>query len=734
MNFSRSLSAVLIGAAVAIVQPQLAAALTPVEVKAITKEFTVRIGGDGSGTGVIFDHKGDTYFVLTNRHVVSTDGRYEIQTNDGSVYPVYRSQELPGLDLAVLQFTSNKNYRTANFGNSDQIAEKMTVYVAGWPADLLPGISERSYGFTVGSILRREPRPDQGYALVYDNEALPGMSGGPIIDENGRVVGINGRSEANSGTVVRKGIPINTFLTARNNPRPSVPQTTATAPRQRKAEDFISLGGAKANKKDYQGAIADYTQALQISPNNPDAYYRRGYIYNNIKNYQAALEDFNQVVRLSPKNTSAYAYRGFVRLQMKDYQGAMSDSEQAIRLDPNFGYGYAVRAFARFAQGDKSGAIADFDQTIQRLPNVAEAYGLRGLARAELPDKPGAIADLQKAADLFQRRGGQNDPNYQNVLNKIRELQGNGSVSQPATTSNQGNTQSAIASANVAIARNPNDANAYFNRSVVRYQQGDKQGALQDLNQVTRINPKSSRAWFFQGGVLQELGRNEEAVASYDRAIQANNEWGKVSPADTYLNRGSIRSDRGDYREAIADLDQVIRLNPKNAVAYAVRGLTHQRQGKHQAAIADFNQAARIDPNNAIAYFARGLSYHIQGDYQGAAVAYEKAIALDAKYFSALDNLGFTKYELGDVEGAIGQWQAAIAINSTSADPQLGLAVALYTKGDSERGLAMAEAAIRLDKRFADVKFLKKNLWGDRILADTQKLLQNPRMRSLSSQ
>lgn len=707
MNFSRSLSAVLIGAAVAIVQPQFAVALTPVEVKAITKEFTIRIGGDGSGTGVIFDHKGDTYFVLTNRHVVSNDGRYEIQTNDGSVYPVYRSQELPGFDLAVLQFTSNKNYRTANFGNSDQITEKTTVYVAGWPGDPLPGTNERSYEFTIGSILRREPRPDQGYALVYDNEALPGMSGGPVLDENGRVVGINGLADANSGTVVRKGIPINTFLTARDNPRPSMPQTIATAPPQRKSEDFISLGGAKANRKDYQGALVDYTQAIRINPNNPDAYYQRGVANNQLKNYQAALEDFNQVLRLNPKNAFAYTYRGIARVGLKDYQGALADSDQIIRLDPNptnYTLAYILWAGAHIGLGQKQEATADLQ---------------KAQAQLKILQSQRASADSQKGS---------------NQLNSVRKTAGNGSASQPTTTSNQGNTQSAIAAANVAIASNSNDANAYLHRAAAFYKQGDKQKSLQDLNQVTRINPRSSLAWTFQGGVLQELGRNEEAVASYDRAIQANNEWGKVSPADAYLSRGVLRSDKGDYQGAIADLEQVIRLNPKNAVAYAVMGLTHQRQGKHQAAIADFNQAARIEPNNAIAYFARGLSYHIQGDYQGAAVAYEKAIALDAKYFSALDNLGFTKYELGDVEGAIGQWQAAIAINSTSADPQLRLAVALYSKGDQERGLAMAEAAIRLDKRFADVKFLKKNLWGDRILADTQKLLQNPKMRSLSSQ
>ncbi|MFN6568614.1 tetratricopeptide repeat protein [Dendronalium sp. ChiSLP03b] len=884
MNFARSLPVILVGAAVVLLKPQVALSLTPVEVNNIAQTVTVRIDGDGIGSGVIFERKGETYFVLTNRHVVSKDGRYEIHTQDGGKYPVYYSKELPGLDLAVLQFNSNKSYPIANLGNSDQIREGMTVYVVGW-ADRLPGIDERSYQFTDGSIRSRLKNPDEGYALVYNNEAIPGMSGGPVLDENGRLVGINGRAtqpEEKTGTVLRLGIPINTFLAARNNLQPvtasspttplqpgvrpniatagqSNPREKVTATRQRTAEDFISLGGAKADKGDYKGAIADYNQALQISPNNPDAHFRRGAAYNELKDYPAALKNFEQVIRLSPKNAIAYAYRGFVRAQLKDYQGALADGNKAISLNdtnsPNSALGYAVRGSANFALEDYKQAIADFDQLIQRFPNRHEPYGLRGdahralkdykqafadynqalsflefsgigirlndeqnqgltitqvndnspasqggvkvgdrllaidgkptlkmkvadasklirgeegttitlrikrqgrsdfdlklnrilisdpkaaeiyknraIARAGLEDKQGAIADLQKAADLYQKQG--QTAESQTILKALRQLQDIPSTSQPATTSNQADPQTIIVAANEAIARNPQDASAYTRRAAGRYQQGDKQRALDDLNQATRFNSKHSLALAFRGDVLRELGRNEEAITSYSRAIEANSEWGSASVADVYLNRANIYSDRGDYRRAIADYDRVLRLNPKSAVAYALRGLVYQRQGKSKAALSDFNQAARIDQNNAVAYFARGLSYQLQGDYQGALAAYEKATVQDAKLLAAVNNLGLIKYELQDIEGAIRQFQAAIEIDSKSAEPQLALATALYAKGDRKQALELAQAALRLDNRFANIEFLKKNLWGDRIIADAQKLLQNPQIRALPS-
>jgi tetratricopeptide (TPR) repeat protein len=439
MNFGRYLPAVLMGATVVVVQPQVALGLTATQVSNLAKEFTVLIGGDGVGSGVIFDRQGDTYYVLTNQHVVANDGRYEIQTPDKRRYPVYRSQELPGLDLAILQFTSSKNYRLANLGNSDQIQEGMTVYVVGW-ADSLPGItSERTYQFTEGKIRTRLQKSEDGYGLVYNNEAIPGMSGGPVLDEKGRVVGINGRADTEvrkDGTLVanlRLGIPINTFLaTRKNSPSANTPQkpatnvatskTTPVTSRKITAESLISLGGAKAKRGDYQGAITDYNQALKLSPNNSDAFYQRGRAYSNQKNYQAALEDFNQVIRLSPKNSFAYAFRGHLRVQLGDFQGGIADGNQAIRLEPKSGAGYVVRGAGRFFLKDQQGALADFDRLIKLLPDNPRAYIVRANARKSSGDKQGALADYQKAAALFKQQGDENG--YQSAVSEIKELQG----------------------------------------------------------------------------------------------------------------------------------------------------------------------------------------------------------------------------------------------------------------------------------------------------------------------
>ncbi|YAG11973.1 hypothetical protein NSTC745_01241 [Nostoc sp. DSM 114161] len=214
MKLSDGLAVLFCSAAIVIVQPQIATGLTISEINSIAQEITVRIDGANTATGVIIERQGNTYKVLTNAHVVQQEGSYTIQTNDGQKHTIdySRVRLLPHVDLATLQFTSSRNYRVAAQSNSDQIIEGKTVYVAGW-AGRLPGIDERTYQFTNGTIRARLQNPDQGYALVYNNEAVPGMSGSPMLDENGRLIGINGRatSEKITGTILRLGIPIKTY-------------------------------------------------------------------------------------------------------------------------------------------------------------------------------------------------------------------------------------------------------------------------------------------------------------------------------------------------------------------------------------------------------------------------------------------------------------------------------------------------------------------------------------------
>jgi hypothetical protein len=209
---------------------QIVQGLNPEQISLRAKQIAVRIDGAGIGSGVIIGAANNVYTVLTNWHVVKNPGQYKVQTIDGREHPIETTtvRHLVGLDLAILQFTSNQNYQLAEIGNSDELVEGQSLYFAGYPSELREE-DGRYYRFFTTNLVGILPKStDKGYALIYNGEAFPGMSGGPVFDKYGRLIGIHGEANINAitGATSIYAIPINTYKQANSNPGNQVATTT----------------------------------------------------------------------------------------------------------------------------------------------------------------------------------------------------------------------------------------------------------------------------------------------------------------------------------------------------------------------------------------------------------------------------------------------------------------------------------------------------------------------------
>ncbi len=491
MNFSNKIPIALIGtiATIVIAQPTAVFAISADEVGKIAKSITVLIDSKNPGSGIIIKRNGNTYTVLTARHVFKDpQAKYEIVTPDNKRYLLNYSsvKKLPNIDLAVVEFTSSQTYSVAKIGNSDLATEGKAAYVAGFPKT--SGAINRSiYNFTDGRITANASRPlEDGYALVYSNNTLPGMSGGPVLNENGEVVGIHGRADTRAAesnninqniqiakTGFNLGIPINTSLRLLASSQVDLGVKVPTAPVATgpKADDFYIQGREKYEKGDYQRAIQDFNQAIQLNPSYGDAYNNRADARYLQKDYKGAIEDISQFIRINPNNSLAYFNRAQARSKLGDEQGASEDHKKGLQVNPSNAEEYVYRGTTRFYLGDKQGAIADFNEALRINPNSALAYGSRGVARRELGDYQGAIADFNEvlrinpnSALAYNQRG--------NARTYLKDDQG------------------AIADFNQALRINPNDAFVYRNRGVARLNLGDKQGAIQDFQKAAELFQK----------------------------------------------------------------------------------------------------------------------------------------------------------------------------------------------------------------------------------------------------
>jgi serine protease Do len=156
-----------------------------------------------SGSGVIV--KSDVkagYFVITNNHVVSQSKNEQITITlpDGRIFRPTAMHTDPESDLAILTIASQNALPTATLGNSDNARVGRWVLAIGSPFGLNQSVSHgiisaRDRGqVTLGNTIRIKE------FLQTDAAINPGSSGGPLIDMNGEVIGINTAIASHNGS------------------------------------------------------------------------------------------------------------------------------------------------------------------------------------------------------------------------------------------------------------------------------------------------------------------------------------------------------------------------------------------------------------------------------------------------------------------------------------------------------------------------------------------------------
>jgi len=196
-------------------------------------------------------------------------------------------------------------------------------------------------------------------------------------------------------------------------PAVSTPAPAPSAPTGMSARQYFDRAEEHRNKGDYDRAIADYTEAIRLNPQDALAYNNRGVSYHNGKqDYDRAIADYTEAIRLNPQDALAYSNRGASYNAKKDYDRAIADLTEAIRLNPQDALAYNNRGFSYREKKDYDRAIADYTEAIRLNPQLANAYANRGNSYYYKKDYDRAIADYEAALRI--------DPNTQNAAKSLQ--------------------------------------------------------------------------------------------------------------------------------------------------------------------------------------------------------------------------------------------------------------------------------------------------------------------------
>ena len=556
----------------------------PKNINEIAEKITVRIDSlDGNGSGVIFAQDGDEYYVVTAKHVVEKEQNYQIVTEDEEIYEVEPQyvERFENTDLAIVSFVSDKNYQTALFSDYNLgLNREAWVFAYGWAREA----DEPEALLTVGKVIGKESgiflvkddlslTETNGYELTYTNLSNKGMSGGPVLDASGRVIGIHTSAEGERYRLTNKlqlgfslGIPIATFLESA------------------KLQDLVT---SKYLLLAVTKAIAEVVPFAQpnLSREELDSV---GFLFNipgdgaaetewvNYGNqlwrsasYEKAVRAFDHAINQKTNFHQAYYGKGLALYDLGKYRAANKAFQQAIDLKPSFYPALYRQSLTLLDLEQYSPALQLIDRTISLKPENAALYVLRGQALQNLSRYEEAIDAYNEAIAV------DNNPLILTRRGSIYRILGQQDL--------------ALQDFDRSIKSDPRYAEGYINRALTYYQLGDNIQALVNLNHViSSITREDPRAYLARGFVYQQLGEETQAKADFVRAFNLYQTEQKIRSEGKEVN---LQNDK--YAHVNTDFQYIMQLTPDSGNKYFGRGVAYLLLNDRKQAINSLTQARK---------------------------------------------------------------------------------------------------------------------------------------------
>ncbi len=179
------------------------------------------------------------------------------------------------------------------------------------------------------------------------------------------------------------------------------------------------------------------------------------------------------------------------------------------------------------------------------------------------------------------------------------------------------------------------------------------------------IADQDALSYFNRATTRYDLGDRQGAIADYDEVL-------RINPSDdvAYNNRGLVRYDLGDKRGAITDFELAIQGNPGNFVAYCNRGVLRAELGDRVGAIEDYTTALHINPDYATAYLYRGQAQSKTDNKVAAIQDYSQVLRLHPENAAAYFYRGLTCLKMGQRLEAIRDLRQAAKMFADQGDTQ----------------------------------------------------------------
>lgn len=321
------------------------------------------------------------------------------------------------------------------------------------------------------------------------------------------------------------------------------------------------------NLEDTIQALKDYSQAINIVPDDDRFYNQRAQVYYEQGKYDLADKDYLKMISLKEGDVMGYMGIGRNANAQKRYEDAIKQFDYVVKLEPNYSSAYSFRAESYIGLKKYNEAIDDVISALGIDRDQKAFYELQELADSAF-EQTVAKLKVQKIKE----------PNEQSWDYDL------GIVYERAAKYNK-----AIAYYKESLEKESNIITA--SRISSCYDDlGDYDKALEYCNQAIALDSVKANYLYEKANILDNAGRTQEAIKTMSDYIANTPD----EPAG-YYQRGWFKDHSGDIEGALEDYTMAITLQPNVAYAYLNRGVLYRLKGENAKAESDFKQVVRLD-------------------------------------------------------------------------------------------------------------------------------------------
>jgi putative PEP-CTERM system TPR-repeat lipoprotein len=406
-------------------------------------------------------------------------------------------------------------------------------------------------------------------------------------------------------------------------------------------QNLISDARQYQERGDNKAAIIQLKNALQSNPDNADARYLLGTIYNKTGDYKSAEKELRKALSLGMTPSKVVPDLGQALLSLREFQQVLDETDKVSQNNsPEIS---TLRGNALLALGKVEEAKASFQSALKDKPDFPDA--LVGLARYSLikKDMEGATAFAEQAVTLnpgnaaawlykgdLLRMKGEMDSALA-AYDEVVKLMPNNSLAYLNKASLEiGARKFDAAQADIDSARKvaPGNLMVRYTQALLDFNQQKPTEALESLQQVLSKAPDHLPSLLLAGAVQAALGSNPQAeqhlkhylekdpgnlnarkmlVSVLLRSRQPQRAMDVLAPAlktgqhdpQVLALSGEAYMQAKDFAKATEYFEKAASLAPKSATLHTALSMSRMAQGETQRGVAELEMASRLDPKSS---------------------------------------------------------------------------------------------------------------------------------------